>query len=139
MTISSAMAYTTEFPTHYNLWEGSAALHEIEVSGSCNTQVSIVSPYEASFDLYAVNTNGTPGICSSNRDIMTHYDKVSMSKRGRASLILEKGHWCVVVYARLGNGSVYMTSDSNCDSGVQNPTIESNSAPYNSPRLSGYL
>jgi len=141
LTISSVTGYNTEFPTHYNLWEGSAALHEVRVSESCETQISIVSPYEASFDLYAVRNNGTSGTCPSNLDIISYYDRAAISERGRASLILQEGLWCVVVYARLGAGSVYVTAHSKCDAPSQYPTIlpypASNS--YNSNEQPGYL
>lgn len=141
-TITSAISYSSEFPTHYNLWEGSAALHKLEVKGSCNTQISIVSPYEASFDLYAVKNNGSVGACPSNLDIITYPENVSISKRGRASLVLDEGHWCVVVHARTGGGSVYVTADTKCFSSGQNPTINNQPYPYtqyNSQQPSGYL
>ncbi len=131
LTISSVGA-TAEFPNHYNLWEGSAALHEITVEKSCGTLISIVSPYEASFDLYAVKNSGNPGNCPSNLDVMTHYDKVSFSERGRAALDLEEGSWCVVVYAQKGTGSVYIDANSNCTTFDSTPILTPNTKPVTS-------
>ncbi|PKL59527.1 MAG: hypothetical protein CVV33_07360, partial [Methanomicrobiales archaeon HGW-Methanomicrobiales-4] len=113
-----------EFPKDFNLWEGSATMFEIGVYSSCDSQIRIVSPYESSFDLYAVKNNGTPGSCPSNLDVLSHYDKVSYSNRGRAGLNLEEGLWCVVVHARTGSGSVYVTADNDCKiSGPKTPLI----------------
>jgi hypothetical protein len=116
LVVSSASAYTTDFPKSYRLWQGSAAMHEIGVYGSCGTQITVQSPYGAAFDLYAMKNYGSPGTCPSNEYIMSHYDKYAFSSGsgGSATLYLEEGLWCVVVYARSGSGTAYVTADSNC-------------------------
>lgn len=126
MTSSSSGADISQFPTHYSLWEGAATMHEVMVNRSCTSQINIVSPYEASFDLYALRNYGSPGACPSNLEVITNHNKVAISNRGRASLDLEEGLWCVVVYARSGNGSVVVTLNSNCP------------IPYSSPAISPY-
>lgn len=116
LVVCSASAYTTDFPKSYRLWQGSAAMHEIGVSGYCGTQITVQSPYGAAFDLYAMKNYGSPGTCPSNDYIMSHYDKYAYSSGlgGSATLYLEQGLWCVVVYARSGSGTAYVTADSSC-------------------------
>lgn len=143
LVISSASAYPTDFSKSYNLWEKSAVLHEIVVSGSCNTLVTIVSPYEGSFDLYAKKNYNPPGSCPKNSDIISQYDKVAFSNRGRATLSLDEGQWCVIVYARSGSGSVYITVKTKCDQPETVPTLiptyQGPCNPYKTVDRSGYL
>jgi len=116
LVVSSASAYTDDFPKSYTLWQGSAAMHEIGVYGYCGTQITVQSPYGAEFDLYAMKNYGSPGTCPSNNYIMAHYDQYAYSSGpgGSATLYLDEGLWCVVVYARSGSGMAYVTADSNC-------------------------
>lgn len=116
LVVTSASAYSADFPKSYHLWQGSAAMHEIGVYGYCGTQITVKSPYGATFDLYAMKNTRPPGTCPSNEYIMSHYDRYAYSSgSGRsATMYLEEGLWCVVVYARSGNGIAYVTADSNC-------------------------
>ncbi|NLV28057.1 MAG: hypothetical protein GXY48_12985 [Methanomicrobiales archaeon] len=145
LTVISVSAYTTDFPKSYRLWQGSAAMHEIGVSGYCGTQITVQSPYGASFDLYAMKNYGSPGTCRSNEYIMSHYDKFSYSSGsgGSATLYLEQGLWCVVVYARSGSGTAYVTADSNCHPPGPVPTpyppYPTPCSPYKTVDRSGYL
>jgi len=41
LVVTSASAYTTDFPKSYRLWQGSSAMHEIGVYGYCGTQLRI--------------------------------------------------------------------------------------------------
>lgn len=145
LIITSASAYTTDFPKSYRLWQGSAAMHEIGVSGYCGTQITVQSPYGASFDLYAMKSYSGPGTCPSNDYIMSHYDKYAYSSGsgGSATLYLEEGLWCVVVYARSGSGTAYVTADSNCFPPAPIPTpsppYPGPCSPYKTVDRSGYL
>lgn len=135
LVVSSASAYTTDFPKSYRLWQGSAAMHEIGVYGYCGTQITVQSPYGASFDLYAMKNYNSPGTCPSNEYIMAHYDRFaySSSSGGSATLQLDEGLWCVVVYARSGSGNAYVTADSNCFPPAPYPTPVPPVPPYPSP------
>jgi len=143
LVISSASAYTTDFPKSYTLWEGTAAMHEIGVYGSCGTQIAVKSPYGAAYDIYAMKNAGSPGTCPSNEYIMTHNDLFAYSDGGTASLYLGEGLWCVVVNARSGSGVAYVTADSNCFPPVPVPTVvppyPSPYSPYKTVDRSGYL
>jgi len=146
--ISSAGAYTTDFPKQYRLWQGTAAMHEIGVYGNCGMQITVQSPNGAAFDIYAMKNYGGPGTCPSNEYIMNNYDRYAYSSRGTATLNLDQGLWCVVVYARSGNGMAYVTADSNCNSPgpgpspippPYNPPGSSTCSPYKTVDQSGYL
>lgn len=145
LIVSSVNAYTTDFPKSYMLWQGSAAMHEIGVYGNCGTQITVQSPYGASFDLYAMKNYGSVGTCPSNDYIMSHYDKYAYSSGsgGSATLYLDQGLWCVVVYARSGSGTAYVTADSNCFPGpsptVVPPPYPGPCSPYKTVDRSGYL
>lgn len=143
LIISSVSGYTNDFPKSYYLWEGSAAMHEIGVYGSCGSQVTVVSPYEAAFDLYAIKNDISLGSCPSNEDIMMNYDRVAYSRRGSATMYLDEGLWCVVVSARSGSGTAYVTADSNCIPPVPTPTpivpYPALCSPYKTVDRSGYL
>ncbi|PKL59539.1 MAG: hypothetical protein CVV33_07310 [Methanomicrobiales archaeon HGW-Methanomicrobiales-4] len=141
LVASSASAYTTDFPKSYSLWEGTAAMHEIGVYGSCGTQVTVKSPDGAAFDIYAMKNHGSPGTCPSNAYIMTHNDLFAYSDGGMASLYLSEGLWCVVVNARSGSGAAYVTADSNCfHPGPIPPVVPPYPcSPYKTVDRSGYL
>ncbi len=145
LVISSASGYTADFPKSYRLWQGSAAMHEIGVYGYCGTQITVQSPYGAAFDLYAMKNYGSPGTCPSNDYIMSHYDKYAYSSGngGSATLYLDQGLWCVVVYARSGSGMAYVTADSNCFPPGPVPTplppTPGPCSPYKTVDRSGFL
>jgi hypothetical protein len=132
LLISSAGAYTTDFPKQYRLWQGTAAMHEIGVYGNCGMEITVESPYGAAFDIYAMKNYGSPGTCPSNEYIMNNYDRYAYSSSGTASMNLDQGLWCVVVYARSGNGMAYVTAESNCNSPGPGPG-PSPVPPYNPP------
>jgi len=148
LIVSSASAYTTDFPKSYRLWQGSAAMHEIGVSGYCGTQITVQSPYGAAFDIYAMKNYDSPGTCPSNNYIMSHYDTYAYSSGlgGSATVYLDQGLWCVVVYARSGSGTAYVTADSNCfPPGPIPPSppvpipVPGPCSPYKTVDRSGYL
>ena len=114
LAVTSASAFTTDFPKQYRLWQGTAAMHEIGVYGYCGTQVTVQSSFGTAFDIYAMRNYGSAGTCPSNEYIMNHYDRFTVSSGRTASLYLEPGLWCVVVYARQGSGTAYVTAESNC-------------------------
>ncbi|MDD3574552.1 MAG: hypothetical protein PHD71_05900 [Methanospirillum sp.] len=144
--VTSASAYTTDFPKSYRLWQGSSAMHEIGVYGYCGTQITVKSPYGAAFDIYAMKNYDSPGTCPSNEYIMTHYDKYAYSNSlgGSATVYLDQGLWCVVVYARSGSGNAYVTADSNCFPPVPVPPsppvpVPGPCNPYKTVDRSGFL
>lgn len=146
--VSSASAYTADFPKSYMLWQGSAAMHEIGVYGSCGTQLTVQSPYGAAFDMYAMKNYGSPGTCPSNNYIMAHYDQYAAASGlgGTATLYLDEGLWCVVVYARSGSGTAYVTSIENCyppyppgPIPTPYPPYPTPCSPYKTIDRSGYL
>ena len=148
LLISSAGAYTTDFPKQYRLWQGTAAMHEIGVYGNCGMQITVQSPNGAAFDIYAMKNYGAPGTCPSNEYIMNNYDRYAYSNGGIATLYLDQGLWCVVVYARSGNGMAYVTADSTCGSpgpsppsppGPPTPPGPTPCSPYKTIDRSGYL
>jgi len=114
LVVSSASAYTADFPKAYRLWQGSAAMHEIGVYGSCGTQITVNSPQGAEFDIYAKKNYGSAGTCPSNDYIRLNYDRFAMSSGRTATMYLEPGLWCVVVFARTGSGTAYVTATSSC-------------------------
>ncbi|WP_319578302.1 hypothetical protein [uncultured Methanospirillum sp.] len=118
-------------------------MHEIGVYGSCGSQVTVVSPNEAAFDLYAIKNDRSLGSCPSDEDIMTHYDRVAYNSQGTVTMYLDEGLWCVVVSARSGSGTAYVTADSNCVPPGPTPTpivpYPALCSPYKSVDRSGYL
>lgn len=145
LVVLPASAFTTDFPKSYRLWQGSAAMHEIGVYGYCGTDVEVDSPYGAAFDLYAMKNSGSPGSCPSNEYIMSHYDQYANSNGGIATLHLDEGLWCVVVYARYGSGTAYVTAESNCfppgpgPGPSPQPPYPAPCSPYKTVDRSGYL
>ncbi len=96
----------------YNLYQGQAVMHEIQVD--CGAQLVLTSPYTGNFDLYAIRNYGNYGTCPSNEYIRSHYDKYATGNGGKAYLNLDKGLWCVLVYAKSGNGNYLLEATSNC-------------------------
>lgn len=141
LIVSFASAYTTDFPKSYTLWEGSAAMHEIGVYGSCGTQITVQSPYGGAFDIYAIKNNGPIGSCLSNEYIMTHNDLFAYSSEGTASMDLDTGLWCIVVNARAGSGTAYVTAVNNCGSPGDGPLLPYPAPcnPYKTVDRSGFL
>ena len=146
LVVTSASAYTTDFPKSYRLWQGSSAMHEIGVYGYCGTQITVKSPFGAAFDIYAMKNYDSPGTCPSNEYIMTHYDKYAYSSGsgGSATIYLDQGLWCVVVYARSGSGNAYVTAETNCfppgpTPFPPSPPVPVPCSPYKTVDRSGFL
>ena len=134
------------FPKNYYLSQGQTAMHEIGISGNTGVELIVKSPQGAAFDLYAMNTGGSC-FSSSDQYIMKNAHKHARSVSGEAKLYLEPNRlWCVVVYARQGNGNayVYYQYRSSVPSPTPNPTPVPTPYPtpcgvYRTNTQTGYL
>jgi hypothetical protein len=100
-----------------------------EVTLNCPGTATLVSSYGARFDLYAKKKWGY-GNCPSGSSIMYNYDKVAYGNSGSASMTLESGVWCLVVYGYSGSGSYSLRVTSSC---VPTPPYPPTTSPTQGP------
>jgi|GEM_PF-632038 len=84
-----------------------------QINLNCPGTAVVTSGYGARFDLYAKKKWGY-GSCPSSDSMMYNYDKVAYGYGGTASMSLDPGVWCIMVYCYSGDGSYSLRVSSTC-------------------------
>lgn len=113
--------------TQTELWQGQTS-PVYKITLNCPGTVRLSSSYGAQFNIYA-KKNGGSGSCPDASSIRYNYDKVAYGYSGSASMTLESGIWCLMVYGYSGSGSYSIRVTSNC----QQPYPTATPTPYPNP------
>lgn len=100
---------------------------------NCPGTATVTSSYGARFDVYAKKKWGY-GSCPSPDTMLYNYDKVAYGYSGVATLSLDPGVWCLMVYCYSGDGSYSLRVTSSCPSPGPYPTPQPRPTPYPTPQ-----
>jgi len=92
-----------------------------QINLNCPGTAIVTSSYGARFDIYAKKNWGY-GSCPSPDSMMYNYDKVAYGYSGTASMSLDPGVWCIMVYCYSGDGSYSLRVSSTCPGPIPRPT-----------------